>query len=133
MIDGGPAFPNLATIKSICRIDETGNPELEHQNYSNTGMSLRAWLAGQALSGFDILGLNFWTIKTPEYTMPWVAEQCVAAADAIIAELAKPRQESCEHGIADGEFCDPCNREYKLAAVENGIEERERQSGRKGP
>ena len=27
--------------------------------------------------------------------------------------------EHCEHGIQDGEWCEPCNREYKLAAVEN--------------
>jgi hypothetical protein len=26
--------------------------------------------------------------------------------------------ESCEHGIAEGEFCDPCNRAYKDAAAD---------------
>jgi hypothetical protein len=28
----------------------------------------------------------------------------------------------CEHGVPDGEYCEPCNREYKRAAREAGLE-----------
>lgn len=27
--------------------------------------------------------------------------------------------ERCEHGIRDGDFCEPCNREYKQAFIEH--------------
>lgn len=29
-------------------------------------------------------------------------------------------EEVCEHGIEDGEYCQPCNAEYKRAAREDG-------------
>lgn len=28
----------------------------------------------------------------------------------------------CEHGVADGEWCEPCNKEVKRARVENAVE-----------
>ena len=29
----------------------------------------------------------------------------------------------CEHGVADGEYCEPCNLAYKRAARENGFDD----------
>ncbi len=37
-------------------------------------------------------------------------------AAAIEAELK--RRDVCEHGVPDGEYCRPCNLEYKRAAAE---------------
>ncbi len=31
--------------------------------------------------------------------------------------------EECEHGVKDGEWCEPCNREYKRASIENELGE----------
>jgi hypothetical protein len=31
-------------------------------------------------------------------------------------------REVCEHGIREGDWCEPCNKEYKRAARESGIE-----------
>jgi hypothetical protein len=36
-----------------------------------------------------------------------------------ILDRISPRPELCEHGIADGDYCESCNREYKRAAMEN--------------
>ena len=34
-------------------------------------------------------------------------------------KASDPNQPKCEHGVIDGDFCLPCNCEYKRAAVEN--------------
>lgn len=63
--DGGSAFP----------IHELGLDE---------GMSLRAWLAGQALAGWAA-GRNETTAMNSNHEQ--VAKACVKYADALIAEL----------------------------------------------
>ena len=47
--DGGPAFPNLATIRSTAAVDKDGNPVLEHMQFTQSGMSLRDYFAAAAL------------------------------------------------------------------------------------
>lgn len=69
---GGQAFPN-SRGESGCA----------------PGMSLRAWLAGQALQGLASQHLSFGINQTSCSPWSWVAEQSVKAADALIAELEK--------------------------------------------
>ena len=35
-----------------------------------------------------------------------------------IVDRYEPPPGKCEHGVEDGEYCEPCNREYKRAAAE---------------
>ena len=58
MNDGGPAFP---------------------WGDDNLGMSLRAWLAGQAIAGFDI------SVMVPSETL--IAARAVKIADATLKAL----------------------------------------------
>ena len=40
-------------------------------------------------------------------------------ADAeFIGPLLDPFLPNCEHGVADGDYCEPCNKEYKAAATD---------------
>lgn len=41
--------------------------------------------------------------------------------DGTVEDVTPP--DFCEHGVADGDFCDPCNRSYKAAQTdpENGV------------
>ena len=48
--------------------------------------------------------------------MDRLVDRAVRTADALIAELNKPVPEKCEHGIKDGDWCDPCSRAYRAAA-----------------
>jgi hypothetical protein len=70
MNDGGQAFPFSAPV-------EFGALPLY-------GMSLRDWFAGQALAG----------IANPNMTYDRAAASCYAAADAMLRERNKPREES---------------------------------------
>ncbi|MDD4888678.1 MAG: hypothetical protein PHU85_02015 [Phycisphaerae bacterium] len=47
-------------------------------------------------------------------------ECALRVCEQVRAEMAEGA--CCEHGIADGEYCRACNREYKRAARENGFE-----------
>lgn len=53
-----------------------------------------------------------------------VCEQLEAENARLAARLQQyePKPGHCEHGIQDGEYCEPCNREYKRAAIENGFD-----------
>ena len=66
--DGGPAFPR----------------QNDDQQYGELGMSLRDWLAGQALAG---------NLANPDGTWPKypvdMAKDCYKAADAVLAEREK--------------------------------------------
>jgi len=78
---GGRAFPRPC--------GETQNFENEAQ----TGMSLRAWLAGQALTGYLA------SYSSPDVLLPsneQAARHCVEYADAVIAELAESYQPAPE-------------------------------------
>jgi hypothetical protein len=68
--DGGAAFPVFDSVK--------------HGDYyvnTATGMTLRDWFAGQALTGRSFGNTSF------DYQK--VAERCYAIADAMIAEMDK--------------------------------------------
>ena len=86
--DGGPAFPRT-------RDTEFGDGVMDN---GSTGMSLRAWLAGQALPAVITKGPSFSLKQLEAYseaqkqalmnTMHSVwAETACLAADALIAEL----------------------------------------------
>jgi hypothetical protein len=47
-------------------------------------------------------------------------EQRLANATAEVDRLRlkyEPLPDHCEHGVADGDWCEPCNRAYKEAAA----------------
>lgn len=72
--DGGPAFP-------MPHVSNVNNGTME---WGESGMSLRAWLAGQALTSRGLYGAN---VREKE-----VAEECVRIADALIAKLNEGNQ-----------------------------------------
>jgi len=70
--DGGPAFP------------EAGYSQPNGSfAWPISGMSLRVWLAGQAIAGL-CAGSNLDVAETIEYA--------VEIADAVLAKLSKPKQ-----------------------------------------
>ena len=81
--DGGPAHP-------FHHLYQSGDAR---ESY---GMSLRQWYAGQALAlSGDYFHHNVEQL-TPTTTVPWnkrdgIARECVAIADAILAELGRER------------------------------------------
>lgn len=85
--DGGPAFP---TIQGY--VDSFGSLKQK-----STGLSLRDWLAGQALSGlvgnpggpYQANSQSGWDIVNCD--MNHVANTCYELADAMIAARAKDR------------------------------------------
>lgn len=70
--DGGPAFPMPDTVYPNGQV-QAGSP----------GMTLRAWLAGKALSGY--------CVSNPNENSDKVAQVCVEDADALFAELEKTK------------------------------------------
>jgi hypothetical protein len=79
--DGGPAFP----MPHVCNVN---NGTME---WGETGMSLRDWFAGQALTG-ALANPNRYnpdTLPSGYVVMENLAKDMVAIADALIAELAK--------------------------------------------
>lgn len=66
--DGGPAFPHAAVLNA------SGTP----WDYGEDGMSLRDWLAGQALASGMML-------NAPAEDLPEIAMWCYRAADAMLA------------------------------------------------
>ncbi len=107
--DGGPAYPLAAEF------DEEGKITTEAQK----GKSLRAWLAGQAMSGNDC-GAS---------ALDSSAQWCVEFADAVIAELDKEK-ETDDETVDDlcpepDNVCGLCKRLEDCAAklVKSHIEE----------
>jgi hypothetical protein len=49
----------------------------------------------------------------------------VVRLQAIVDRLEPPPWK-CEHGVSDGDWCEPCNREYKRAEEESAAEEKAR-------
>ena len=81
--DGGPAFPG--EVRMIVKMfGEATGKEYDHETWQyQSGMSLRAYLSGQALSNFEIR-----RYQHPEnYYL--IAQACVAIADAMIEEVEK--------------------------------------------
>ena len=88
--DGGPAFPHLGTYKGA-----DGNYHPTPTQYE--GMSLRAWLVGQAIAGLD---LEEWIDKVlQDGTMNSkkaygvIATHAIGVADAAIAALNQEPQQ----------------------------------------
>ena len=83
------------------------------------------------------------SIAELETTYGYSADECsqdaYIYADAMLRERKKKRQRAlqfcklsasiaankkrphCEHGITEGDWCEPCNKEYKRAAKEHGL------------
>lgn len=55
----------------------------------SNGITLREHFAGLAMQGLAATDLYYGTQGKPESPWPWVAEQAVKAADALLAALAK--------------------------------------------
>lgn len=80
--DGGPAFPRPSSEV----VDSLG----QHWLSAQEGMSLRAWLAGQALSGVCVTFPEEEWVKDGS-TARELAKMVVQVADATIAELVKSK------------------------------------------
>lgn len=78
--DGGPAFPHPEIVMGIT--DESGALNGHRVYPAYPGMSLRAWLAGQALASVGSL---------PGPDIQETADLACALADAVIAALANKR------------------------------------------
>lgn len=78
--DGGPAFPIPHDVQAGLKNGTFGIL------YRHTGMSLRAYFAGQAMQGLLTQPAE------PEFGPRHFAQAAVAAADALIAELNKTQQ-----------------------------------------
>jgi len=75
--DGGPAFPRARYVRPDDAI--------------NDGMSLRAWFAGMAMQGLiPIIGIP--EVGPDELWDADTAKRAVKLADAMLAELSKPRE-----------------------------------------
>lgn len=76
--DGGPAFPHGPLGGSFTGPDGYTT----HQYNPSAGMTLRAWLTGQALAGID----------HGEHDAKYAAKWAIAVADEVIKQLkeAKP-------------------------------------------
>jgi hypothetical protein len=83
--DGGPAFPHGEIVEEMR--DEKGKTTGHRVYDAQPGMSLRAWLAGQALQGY-LAGRNY-NNAPGSYTPEKVARDCCAYADSVIAELKR--------------------------------------------
>ena len=79
--NGGPAFPGQQDMCPDGNWNQTWEP----------GMSRRDWFAGQALTG--LLPARDREGRTPvsDNEVEWAAGLAVQYADALIAELEKPR------------------------------------------
>lgn len=76
--DGGLAFPGKRFKKLRVGEDVRGNPVFNHGEVEYPGMSLRDWLAGQALAGICASG------PTSEWTDWRIAKDAYNLADAMI-------------------------------------------------
>lgn len=83
MNDGGTAFP---TQPGAWAEQPSGDKEWAE---GSPGMSLRAWLAGQALAGFCSTLTGQDLILAGEAAFPALGRMSVMAADSALAELAK--------------------------------------------
>jgi len=78
---GGQAFPFDYVIPAGDNLPDGSRSDL-NQRYISNGMSLRDWVAGQALAGL---------MANPNHTLRFVPDDdagyCVKVADALIAAL----------------------------------------------
>ena len=90
--DGGPAFPTTQAAISA----QGGEITID-----DPGMSLRAWLAGQALSGMMVEQLG----NTKVGWQQEVAWAACSVADAVIAELEREECAACAAYQDPGGLC----------------------------
>lgn len=79
--DGGPAFPqpNIAGPHGL---------EFPYDGHGRGGLSLRAWLAGQAITGAANNETAAWRLDPADKTRAQtIAEEALMYADALIAAL----------------------------------------------
>lgn len=81
--DGGQAFPVGA------HKDPEGGPDSYWSQHPQNGMSLRAYLAGEALRAFNVLANPEGYAVNMRWTPERIAQRCVEIADALIIELGK--------------------------------------------
>jgi len=57
------------------------------------------------------------------YGLPAQIKLCVDCAiqAAKATELMMHETDRCEHGVTVGDWCEPCNKAYKEARIENGL------------
>ncbi len=85
MNDGGPAFPSLSRLQPLSNRDgDVVAYTINEEAKRIEGMSLRSWLAGQALTGSAFPTSKSFVVRRRD-----VAKCAVAIADATIAELNK--------------------------------------------
>ena len=77
MKDGGPAFP------AVIPIEHSDMQGKDYPNYSESGMTLRDWFAGQALAD----NCGYPTTKDTNPTN--LVREAYAIADAMLAEREK--------------------------------------------
>lgn len=76
--DGGPAFP------AVIPIEHSDMQGKDYPNFSESGMTLRDWFAGQMLNGIAS------TIDRMTNGLPnIIARDCYVVADAMIEERKK--------------------------------------------
>lgn len=66
-----------------------------------------------------------WNRRSADAVLAWIAEQSSGVIGNIQDAIRERRiaLDVCEHGLADTEYCEPCNREYKRARAEHGDED----------
>lgn len=79
------------------------------------------------MSIWDELRARAQDYREPDSIGPLLAD---AAAEGerlqTIVDRYEPPPGQCEHGVQDGDWCEPCNREYKLASREHEADEKVR-------
>ena len=86
--DGGCAFPFETDEMKMCQLRHVLMPT--GQKIKHPGMSMRQWYAGMAMQGL-LASPQEKADAAPIVSAGWYAAKSVALADALIAELKKPK------------------------------------------
>lgn len=82
--------------------------------------ALREWPYGGNTIHGPIPDINwFATEEAARKRAAWLADglgEVLSVARYELAEVAG----HCEHGVRDGDYCEPCNKAYKVARKKNG-------------
>ena len=57
-----------------------------------------------------------WYSPDPTYAGYSIEDGCLWSPERSVCEIANVIGEACEHGVQEGDYCEPCNRAYKDAA-----------------
>jgi hypothetical protein len=96
-----------AIIEDTCHCDFCGGPFVLGNGHDHVILDLPAEMPGL---GSRKLG--------PQLKL------CIECAALVVKEYERICRDAgvCSHGVAEGEYCEDCNREYKRARQENGID-----------